>query len=154
MSDSIPLQDRIHKDNPIRGCFGCGADNHGGLRIKSHVEGDEVVTRWRAEPHHQAYPGYLNGGIASTLIDCHAAWTAAVFEARDRGADLGASADSLPAGWTKALNVEFLKPTPLDAEIVLRGKVVEKGTRSRTVDCSIYVGDDECVRGRVVMVMT
>ncbi len=80
MPDEFPLQDRLHKDHPIRACFGCGADNISGLRLKSFVEGDEVVARWKPQPHHNAYPGYLNEGIACTLIDCHSACTASALE--------------------------------------------------------------------------
>ena len=66
--DGSSLQDTYA---PHNACFGCGAANEQGLRIKSHVEGDEVVARWRPEPHHQAFPGVLNGGIIGTLLDCH-----------------------------------------------------------------------------------
>jgi hypothetical protein len=42
------------------------------LRIKSFVvdSGEEVVAEWRPEPHHEAFDGILNGGIAA-LLDCH-----------------------------------------------------------------------------------
>jgi hypothetical protein len=36
-------------------CFGCGPTNEKGLRIRSFVEGDEVVAEFMAEPHHQAF---------------------------------------------------------------------------------------------------
>lgn len=149
-----PLQDRVHKEHPIRHCFGCGADNHGGLRIKSYDLGEEAVCVWHAEDHHQAYPGYLNGGIASTLIDCHGAWAAFAQECREKGLDPEAEPALVPTGWTKVLHVEFLKPTPLKAELTLRAKVIKKGRTSRTVACSLYANDEECVRGEVVMVMT
>lgn len=152
MPTDIPLQDLLHKDAPIRNCFGCGADNRHGLGIKSFLEGDQGISRWKADEHHCAYPGYLNGGIACTLIDCHAAWTAFAVECRERGSDLSQDA-SLPTGWTRALSVEFLRPVPLDAELVLRAHVAKRGASSRTVSCSIYVDDTECVRGEVTMVM-
>jgi acyl-coenzyme A thioesterase PaaI-like protein len=152
MPTEIPLQDLLHQDAPIRHCYGCGADNHQGLGIKSFLEGDEGVSRWKAQEHHCAYPGYLNGGIACTLIDCHAAWTAFALECRERGVDMSRDAE-LPTGWTRALSVEFLRPVPLEAEILLRARVVKRGTSSRTVSCSIYVNDEECVRGEVTMVM-
>ena len=50
------------------------------------------------------------------------------------------------------MNIEFLKPAPINAEIVLRAKLVKKGTKSRTVLCSLYSGDKECVRGEVTLV--
>jgi acyl-coenzyme A thioesterase PaaI-like protein len=153
MTDTEPLQDRLHPEAPIRHCYGCGADNANGLKLKSFLEGDEAVSRWRPQPHHCSYPGYLNGGVACTLIDCHSAWAAFALECRDQGVDMEGKSD-LPTGWTRAMNVEFLKPTPLDAEIILRAKIVKKGRTSRTVACSLYANNEECVRAEVVLVMT
>ncbi len=152
MDDRPPLQDQLHRAAPIRACYGCGADNEKGLGLKSFLEGDEGICSWRAQEHHCAYPGFLNGGIACTLIDCHSAWTAFALECRDKGLDMGSSAD-LPTGWTRALSVEFLKPTPLDADLVLRARVIKRGRTSRTVACSISANGQECVRGEVTVVM-
>ena len=152
MAESIPLQDRLHPEAPIRSCYGCGSDNGKGLRIKSFLVGDEGVCRWRAQDHYCSYPGFLNGGVASTLIDCHSAWTAFALECRNKGIDMGGKSD-LPTGWTRVLHVEFLKPTPLEGELILKARVVKEGRTSRTVVCSIYSGDEECVRGEVTIVM-
>jgi len=153
MSEKVPLQDRLHKDAPIRHCYGCGADNPNGLGLKSFLEGDEGVGRWRGRKHHCSYPGFLNGGIACTLIDCHSAWTAFAIECRNHAIDMGQEVD-LPTGWTRAMKIEFLKPVPLDAEIILRGKVMKQGRTSRTVSCSIFANAEECVKGEVTIVMT
>jgi predicted transcriptional regulator len=51
------------------------------------------------------------------------------------------------------MNVEFLKPAPLDAEITLKAKIVKRGRTSRTVACSLYANDEECVRAQVTLVM-
>ena len=153
MSDTIPLQDRLHPKALIRRCYGCGADNPKGLKIKSFLEGDEGICTWRPEDHHCAYPGFLNGGIACTLIDCHSAWTAFAMECRTLGLDMERQPD-LPTGLTRAMSVEFLRPTPMDADLVLRAKVVKKGRTSRTVQCSLYANEDECVRGEVVVIMS
>ena len=152
MNQTRPLQDRLHPEAPIRHCYGCGADNANGLRIKSFIEGDQVVTTWRAQDHHCSYPGYLNGGIACTLIDCHSAWTALALECRDQGLKMEEQSD-VPTGWTRAMTVEFLKATPLDAEVTLRAKVLKKGRTSRTVACSLYSKGEECVRAEVTIVM-
>jgi hypothetical protein len=61
------LQDRYA---PANRCFGCGAANERRLRIKSFDSGDKVVAEWRPEPHHEAFDGILNGGIAA-LLHCH-----------------------------------------------------------------------------------
>lgn len=153
MSKDVPMQDRIHTDAPIRNCFGCGANNLHGMQIKSFLEGDEAVSTWRPKDHHCSYPGFLNGGVACTLIDCHSAWTAFALECREKGLDMGAMAD-LPTGWTRAMTVEFLKPTPLDAEVTLRARMTKRGRTSRTVSCSLFASGEECVRAEVILVMS
>ena len=152
MDKSIPLQDRLNGDAEIRSCYGCGAGNPRGLQIKTFLEGDEGVSKWRPQEYHCSYPGFLNGGVACTLIDCHCAWTAFAVECRDQGKDIEQATD-IPTGWTRAMNVEFLKPAHLDSEVVLRAKVVKKGRTSRTMTCSLYSHDEECVRAEVTLVM-
>jgi acyl-coenzyme A thioesterase PaaI-like protein len=153
MIEQNAIQDSLHPDSPIRGCFGCGADNRHGLRLKSFVEGNRVIAHWRGQDFHQSYPGVLNGGIATALIDCHAAWTAFAQECRDKGLRMEAPPEELPAGWTRAISIEFLKPTRLDGELTLTGEVIKKGTKSRTVACSISMNGEECVRAEAVIVM-
>ena len=148
---SAPLQDRLDLDAAIRSCYGCGADNLNGLRIKSHLEGDEGICVWQPQPHHCSYAGWLNGGIMCTLIDCHALTTVLGLECRDRGLDVGGP--DVPAGWTRALHVEFLEPVPLNGPVVLRARVVKKGRTSRTIECSIYYEGKECVKAEVIAVM-
>ncbi|HEX8638971.1 MAG TPA: hypothetical protein VF692_12960, partial [Pyrinomonadaceae bacterium] len=60
MNEEKSLQE-IFAPNGI--CFGCGVENEKGLRIKSYADGEETTAEWRAEPHHQAFPGMLSGGI-------------------------------------------------------------------------------------------
>ncbi len=56
---------------------GAGPPIPQGLRIKSFVEGDELVAEWRPQPHHVAFEGIVNGGICGALLDCHSNWAAA-----------------------------------------------------------------------------
>ena len=149
--EQIPLQDRLHQEAAIRHCYGCGADNEKGLKIKSYLIGEEGVCTWRALEHHCSYPGYLNGGIACTLIDCHCARTAFALESKQQGNSLEASADA-KTGWTRAMHVEFLRPAPLNADIKLIAKLKSKGRTSRTLTCSLYADGEECVRADVTIV--
>ena len=45
--------------------------------MRSFVAGDIVVADWTPEPHHEAFPGMVNGDIIGTILDCHCNWTAA-----------------------------------------------------------------------------
>jgi acyl-coenzyme A thioesterase PaaI-like protein len=125
------LQDRYA---PHNACFGCGPSNPRGLRVKSHVQGDEVVARWRAEPHHEAFPGMLNGGIIGTLLDCHSNWTAAWHLMVRSGAA------NPPCTVTADFHVRLLAPTPSDGEVLLRARVVESRDDRATIEATLEAG--------------
>ena len=104
---------------PNNRCFGCGPANDKGLRIRSIEQGDELVCEWRPEPHHVAFEGILNGGICGALLDCHSNWTAAMHLMRKRGDD------GPPCCVTADFHVFLKRPTPMDAPLHLRARVVE-----------------------------
>src|SRR6476661_2047512 len=104
---------------PHSSCFGCGPSNTQGLRIRSIVHGDEVVADWTPEPHHEAFPGVLNGGIIGALLDCHSNWTAAWHLMKRAGAD------QPPCTVTADYAIKLLRPTPTDGPVHLVAKVVD-----------------------------
>ncbi len=112
-------------------CFGCGPANAQGLHVRSFVEGDEVVATWTPQPHHQAFPGLLNGGIIGTLLDCHCNWTAAHHFMQRSGAA------APPATVTADYTVTLKRPTPIDAPVRLRARVVEATERRAVVDATL-----------------
>jgi acyl-coenzyme A thioesterase PaaI-like protein len=112
-------------------CFGCGPANSKGLRIRSFKHGDEVVAEWSAEPHHEAFPGMVNGGIIGALLDCHANWTAAAHLMQEAGAE------QPPCTVTSEFAVKLLRPTPSDRPLQLRARVVESSEDRATVDASL-----------------
>jgi acyl-coenzyme A thioesterase PaaI-like protein len=133
---------------PHNACFGCGPANEKGLRIRSFPEGDEVVAEWRPEPHHEAFPGVLNGGIIGALLDCHSNWTAAWHLMRRAGAD------SPPCTVTADFAVKLLRPTPTDTGIRLRAHVVESTDDRAVVDATLEANGKVCAtcRGTFVAV--
>lgn len=132
---------------PETTCFGCGPKNDKGLRIRSIVESDEgCVCVWRAEPHHAAFPGVLNGGICAALLDCHSNWTAAWHLMRK------AAASSPPCTVTAELAVKLRKPTPLDVDLVIRARVVESDVHRATIEGEIEANGQVTVTGRGVFV--
>ncbi len=119
---------------PRNRCFGCGPANQKGLRIKSFVEGDELVAEWLAEPHHLAFEGVLNGGICGALLDCHSNWAAAHHLMKRSGAD------GPPSTVTADFHVTLKRPTPLDAPVRIRARVVESTEDRAVVDASLESG--------------
>lgn len=125
----LSLQDRYAPHNR---CFGCGPANDKGLRIKSRVEGEQVVAQWRPEAHHLAFEGMLNGGICGALLDCHSNWTAAWHLMRQSGAD------TPPCTVTAEFHVKLKRPTPLDTEVQLRAWVAESAADRATIHAELW----------------
>lgn len=127
-------------------CWGCGKNNTHGLQLKSYWEGEETVATFIPREHHLAFPGILNGGIISTIIDCHGTGTANAYAQRSlRG-------DESMMHVTASLLVKFLKPTPLDRPVTLRARVTKDDCRKIVVACSLYSGDTLCATGEVTTV--
>jgi acyl-coenzyme A thioesterase PaaI-like protein len=131
-------------------CYGCGRLNQQGLQIKSRWDGEDSVAHFQPRPHHTAVPGYVYGGLIASLIDCHSTGTAAaaMYRAEARDMDTEPSFRFL----TASLHVDYLKPTPIDCTLELRGRVKEIKGRKVVVACSLFAKGIECARGEVVAV--
>jgi acyl-coenzyme A thioesterase PaaI-like protein len=134
----------------IHQCWGCGTRNEHGLQVKSYWEGEEGVCTWQAQPHHLGHPGLVNGGILATIIDCHAACTAAAaaYRAENR------AITTPPTIWcvTGSLQLTYLRPTPLAEPLLLRATIRERSGRKTIVDCTLSAQGEVRVRAEVVVV--
>ena len=137
------LQERYAPQNK---CFGCGAANEKGLRIRSYEEGEGLVARWQPEVQHEAFAGMLSGGIIGTLLDCHSNWAAAVHLMRRSGQD------KLPCTVTSLLEVRYLRPTPTKEGVVLKARVTEAGADRATVEATLEAGGKVTATSRATFV--
>jgi len=144
--DGRALQDRL----PVH-CFGCGACNARGLRIKSRWQGDTFVCVWQPEPQHIGFPGFVYGGTIASIVDCHAVWAALSLHCRDAGHDLSSGAPPF-AVVTARLEVSYLAPARIERPLELSARVVEHGRRKSVVACSVRQGPLECATAEVVAV--
>jgi acyl-coenzyme A thioesterase PaaI-like protein len=135
---------------PNNSCFGCGPANPKGLRIRSFVapSGDEVVCDWSPEPHHEAFPGLLNGGIIGSLLDCHSNWTAAWHLMTKAGADRP------PCTVTADFHVVLKRPTPTSGPVHLSARVAESTDDRAVIEATLTAGGKVCAtcRGTFVAV--
>jgi len=127
-------------------CFGCGPANDQGLRIRSFAQGDTVVADWQPQPHHHAFPGFLNGGIIGALLDCHSNWAATWRLMTRRGLA------HPPCTVTAEMSVKFHRPTPMDQPLHLEAKVVEEGDNRATVETALTAQGKLCASCRAVFV--
>ena len=145
MDIKLSLQEEF---SPNGICFGCGPANEKGLHVRSFPDGDEVVAVWHAEQYHEAFPGVLNGGIIGALLDCHSNWAAAYFLMnRDGKAEPDCTV-------TADFHVKLLRPTPSNAEITLRARVVDSAEDRATVEAELIANGKVCdtCRGTFVAV--
>jgi acyl-coenzyme A thioesterase PaaI-like protein len=142
------VQDHYPED--FAHCFGCGRLNKDGHHVRTEMEGDDGVARFTPRPEHIALPGFVYGGLIASLVDCHAIGTAAAAVERAAGREVGEA--PAPRFVTGSLRVDYLKPTPLGPEIVLRARAREIGSRKVTVDVSVEVEGVQTARGEVVAV--
>lgn len=136
-------------------CYGCGRLNPSGLHLKTRWDGDnrdETITVYTPRPEQMAVPGFVYGGLIASVIDCHSMGTAALVHYRRDGHELGDPAP-VPRFVTASLKVDYLRPTPLGSDLVVRGRAVEVGARKVVVHSDLYAGGELCARGEVVAVL-
>lgn len=121
------VQERLYPDLP---CFGCGHANERGLRLRSYPVEGGVTAAFLPWPEHDNGLGYLNGGIISTVLDCHTA-AAVMLEAEQRGWPPlpGAALSHVTAG----LEVRYLRPAPLREQVELWAAVTSAQEREVVV---------------------
>jgi uncharacterized protein (TIGR00369 family) len=90
-------------------CFGCGADNPEGMRLKfaPAKDGRSFVCRFRLSQRYLGPPGHAHGGIIATILD----------EAMGKANKL-----RQVVALTREMKVEYLRPVPLGKPLVAEGR--------------------------------
>ncbi len=138
LSAGLSIQEQLY---PALRCFGCGHANPKGLRLRSYPADGHVTATFTPWPEHDNGVGYLNGGIISTVLDCHSA-AAVMLEAKLR--DWPPLPGAPLAYVTSGLEVRFLRPSPLHESVQLRGEVTEASEAEMT--CAVELIWDGKVR--------
>ena len=148
MSERTAIQDQI----PGNHCFGCGPLNEGGLQIKSFWQPDDsTICHFAPQSHQCAGPASIvNGGIISTVIDCHCVCTAMAHAYRRAGRPIGSD----PKLWfvTGSLLVSYKAPTPINRGFDVVARVAESTDKKTIVRCELLSGGEVCAEGEVVAV--
>jgi acyl-coenzyme A thioesterase PaaI-like protein len=131
-------------------CRGCGRLNAQGHHFKTRRDGDEMITRYTPASHEMAVPGFVYGGLIAALIDCHAMATASAAAVEAGGHEIGQVPS--PRFVTASLKVDFLKPTPLGAELEARGRVRERSDRKAFVEVTVLADGVSTAHGDVLAV--
>ncbi|UCG24469.1 MAG: PaaI family thioesterase [Chloroflexota bacterium] len=131
-------------------CYGCGRLNKKGLQNKSNWEGEEAVCTYQPRTYHTAIPGFVYGGLIASLIDCHSTGTAAAaaYRAENRAMDTEPPLRYV----TASLHVDYLRPTPLGTQLVIRARVKEMGRRKAVVTSKLVADGELCATGEAILV--
>ena len=147
-AEAAAFQDNYRDDFSY--CYGCGRLNEYGLQIKSYWEGEEAICRYKPRPYHAAVPGFVYGGLIASLIDCHSTGTAAAAAYRVAGRPMGSEPRFRYV--TASLHVDYVRPTPISAELEIRASVTELKARKAVVVSTLTAAGNVCAHGNVVVV--
>jgi uncharacterized protein (TIGR00369 family) len=130
------------KPNPENICFGCGGANARGMQLT--FEQDDAAGKirgaFRLGPEYQGGTGFIHGGIIATVLDevmgkvCRFRGVRAV---------------------TAELAVEYLKPVPVDVDLLIEGYELEINGRNLKIVGEIRDGTGQLLargRGRFVII--
>ena len=133
-------------------CYGCGKSNPHGHHLKSYWDGEETVARFTAGPEFSGgVPDHVYGGMVASLLDCHGTASAAAFAYRAAGRAMDDGGEFMRFV-TASLKVDFLRPTPIGVELVVKGQLRRIDGRKVQVALSLSAGDQVCARGEMLAV--
>jgi uncharacterized protein (TIGR00369 family) len=108
-------------------CFGCGENNKSGLRLKFSTDEDHrVVCSTRIPKRFQGPPGHVHGGVIATLLD----------EAMSK-----ANRQFGVLAMTRQMEVEYLKPVPLNTPIRISAHRLSATGRAHRCEAEIAAED-------------
>ena len=123
---------------PNYNCFGCSPDNDIGLQLVCYALNDgRCVTEYAPNGDFAGFPGICHGGIAATLLDELAFWTA--FHHTNT------------FGFTARMELKFKLPTPVNKTLYAECEVIEAKRRFVRMGCSLKIKESalETVSGNI-----
>ena len=103
-------------------CFGCGADNPIGLRLKYRREGDAVVTEFTPGDEHEGWPDIVHGGIITTLL----------YEVMENFAYQNGTIAMM-----RGMSTNFRKPAKIGDRITATARLEESADREMSVTATL-----------------
>ncbi len=128
--------------NPANNCFGCGGANDYGMQLTFEVdpESGRAVGKFKLGSRYAGGAGFVHGGVIAVLLDEVMGKISKLSEER---------------AVTAELNIEYRKPVPTDAEIVVSGWQENEKGRNRFRVGEIHDAQGNLLargRGRFVVV--
>ena len=120
-------------------CFGCGETNRSGLHMKFFVdEQQQVIARVRLAGRFEGPPGHAHGGILATLLDEAMSKASRVHEV---------------TAMTRQMEIEYLRPVPLQRTFTVVGRRVSHEGRKNYCEAEIVDATGTIVaRGKALFI--
>lgn len=133
-------------------CYGCGASNEHGHHLKSYLVGDETVARFTPDRKYSGgVPDHVYGGMIASLLDCHGTASAAAFTARQEERQMRGSSQPIRFV-TASLKVDFKRPTPIGAELVITGTLRSLEGRKAWINLVLTANELTCAVGEMLAI--
>ena len=132
----------ILEPNPANHCFGCGGANSSGMKLTFELDPEARRARGKfiLGSRYAGGAGFAHGGVIAILLDEAMGKISKLTEER---------------AVTAELNIEYLRPVPVDAEITVAGWQQEEKGRNRLRIAEIHDAEGRLLargRGRFVAV--
>jgi len=132
----------ILEPNPANHCFGCGGANDSGMKLSFELDQEtgRAVGKFVLGTRYGGGAGFAHGGVIAILLDEVMGKISKLSEER---------------AVTAELNIEYRKPVPVDAEILVTGWQENEKGRNRFRICEIHDANVNVLahaRGRFVVV--
>ena len=106
-------------------CFGCGADNPIGLRLRYRHEGDALVTEFTPGDEHEGWNDIVHGGIIATLL----------YEVMENVSYLRGDAAMM-----RGMHTRFRRPAKTGERITATARLVQRTGRELCVSATLTQG--------------
>lgn len=139
---------------PYTHCYGCGRDNPHGHQLKSYwdIPFLQTIAHICPAPHFTGgVPDHLYGGLIASLLDCHGTASAAAFKSHAVGIAFDGN-ESLVRCVTGNLNIQFIRPVPINTDLVLTGRLLKIEDRKIQVLLSLSANHVECAQAEMLAI--
>jgi uncharacterized protein (TIGR00369 family) len=109
----VPLP-RLDKD-----CFGCGSENHSGLRMTFETNGSQIRSRLTVPSRFRGWSKLVHGGVISTILDETMSWAAIILTKRFI--------------LTKKMTIQFQQPIYVESALCGIGSIKEQTGERRAI---------------------
>lgn len=111
--------------NLDKDCFGCGSENHSGLRMTFATNGRQIRTQLAVSPQFRGWSKLVHGGVLSTILDETMSWAAIILTKKFI--------------LTKQMTVQFLRPVYVGTSLCGIGSIKERtGDRKAIVQAELF----------------